>query len=88
MQWPRLFSKAENQTARAVFVVRIIFDDLAILYCLDQFVNANATYNALIDSVFREFKQPKCKFRTNLLDHLLKIILRIVQYLTHSVIAR
>lgn len=69
MQWPFLRRKTENQTAGSVFVIRIIFNNLSIFNRVEDLANRDASQNALVDRMFREFKQSKCEFGTYLFDH-------------------
>ncbi len=63
MQRSFLQGQAKDQTAWAIFIGWIVFDDLAVFDGLTQFLNADATYDALIDTMFREFELSESDLR-------------------------
>lgn len=51
MQRSFIGSRAEDQTAWPVLVVRIILDDLAVGYCFAYLLHADTSQEALVDGV-------------------------------------
>lgn len=56
MDWPSGARPAVKKTARAVLVVRVVFDDFSIGDGFSQLLDADASDDALIDRMLRKLE--------------------------------
>jgi len=69
VQRPARLCHSKHQTARTIFVFRIILYDFAIRNRIPHFANTDATQDALIGRMLRELELGLSDFLANLLDH-------------------
>ena len=75
VQWPVFRRQTKNQTTRTILVILIILDDFAGANRGAQFLNANPTQKALVNSVFRKLEKSGGNLSANLVKHQQSIIL-------------
>jgi len=75
VKWPVFQCHTKNQTAWAVLIIRIIFDDLTRLNGVAYFPNTDVPQNTLINCMLRKLEETGGYFFANLVDHSLRNIL-------------
>lgn len=69
MQWPARFGVTKDETTRAIFVVRVVFNDLALTaYSIFHLRHTYVSDAALVNSLFGGLILSPLKFRANSLD--------------------
>ena len=58
-------SEAEEQTARAILVVRIVFNDFALCYRFTGLLHTDMTDDTLVNRVLGKLKLPVTYLRTD-----------------------
>ena len=62
MQRAQVLCEAQQQATRPIFVVGIILNRLAACECLTNFLNADMTFQGLVNRVARKLKLTRCHF--------------------------
>lgn len=73
--WPARFCHPEHKTTGAVFILGIIFDHFAVCHSVAQFLNCNATRDALVKGMFGKLKLICGDFGAKLVNHGCHILL-------------
>jgi hypothetical protein len=69
VQRPASLAESKHQTAWAILIVWVVFDDFGIGNSFAEFLDWNPPKDALINSMLGELEQALCDLRTNILSH-------------------